>query len=147
MCAHGHPHISSRNRSRRHPAVHAHVSPILTRLLCGKPFGSGAQFSVALAPSLPNFQVTVPPVPVYVSIALQEEDLRATGWNPMPHQKKCTQVRINSAVWISLQGRVRFFQPVHGPWWCYDLLSRKDDTHKSRSIVSPRTFFLRGVWY
>ena len=56
-------------------------------------------------------------------------------------------VRNNSPVWISLQGRVRFFQPVHGPRWCYDLLSRKDDTHKSRSIVSPRTFFLRGVWY
>ena len=85
------------DRSRRHHTLqftHMSVSPILTRLLCGKTFGSGAQFSVALAPSLPNFQVIVPHVPVCVSIALQEEDLRATGWNPMLHQKKCTQVRI-----------------------------------------------------
>ena len=45
----------------------------------------------ALAPSPPNFQVTFPQVPVCVSSALQEEDLRATGRNPMLHQKRCTR--------------------------------------------------------
>ena len=109
MCTHGHPHISSRRplKTSSHLAAHAHVSPILTRLLCGKTFGSGAQFSVALAPSLPNFQVIVPHVPFYVSIALQEEDLRATGWNPMLHQKKCTRYGLIQLCG-SLQGRYGF---------------------------------------
>ena len=35
-----------RSGTSSYPAVHAHVSPILTRLLCGKAFGSGAEFSV-----------------------------------------------------------------------------------------------------
>ena len=92
---------------------------------------------------LPNFQVIVPQVPVHVSIALQEEDLRATGWNPMPHQNRCTRYGL-----IQLCGSPRVgtvFQPDHRPRWCYDFLSRKDDTHKSRSIFSPRTFVSRGV--
>ena len=68
----------------------------------------------ALAPSLPIFQVVVPQVPVYVSSALQEEDLRATGWNPMVHQNRCTRYGLIQLCG-SLQGRVRFFQPVHRP--------------------------------
>ena len=58
----------------------------------------------ALVPSPPNFQVTVPPVPVNVSSALQEEDLQATGRNPMPPPEKVYSVWINSAVWISKGG-------------------------------------------
>ena len=52
MCTHGHPHISSRLplKTSSHLTVHIHVSPILTRLCCGKPsevvpsfpFGSGS---------------------------------------------------------------------------------------------------------
>ena len=45
----------------------------------------------ALAPSPPNFQVTVPQIPVYVSSALQEEDLRVTGRNATFHQNRCTR--------------------------------------------------------
>ena len=39
MCTHGHPHISSHGplKTSSHLAIHIHVSPILTRLCCGKP--------------------------------------------------------------------------------------------------------------
>ena len=38
MCTHGHPHISSHGplETSSHLAVHIHVSPILTRLCCGR---------------------------------------------------------------------------------------------------------------
>ena len=77
----------------------------------------------ALAPSPPNFQVTVPQIPVYVSSAWQEEDLRVTGRNPMLHQKKCTRYGFIQLCGSLSKGGVRFFQPVHGPQWCYALFS------------------------
>ena len=52
MCTHGHLHISSRGllEASSHFAVHSHVSPILTRLCCGRTLGSGVQFSVEQDP-------------------------------------------------------------------------------------------------
>ena len=52
MCTHGHPHISSHGllKTSWHLAAHSHVSPILTRLCCGKPSEVVPSFSVHTTP-------------------------------------------------------------------------------------------------
>ena len=60
MCTHGHPHISSDGplKTSSHLPVHIHVSPILTRLCCGKP--SEVIPSFPLTQPLPSFLCSPP---------------------------------------------------------------------------------------
>ena len=60
MCTTGHPHISSHGplKTSSHFAVHIHVSPILTRLRCGKLSEAVPSFSVEWVPFPPP-----PPLP------------------------------------------------------------------------------------
>ena len=58
----------------------------------------------ALAPPPPNFQVTVPQIPVYVSSALQEEDPASYRTESDAPPEQVYSVWVNSAVWISKGG-------------------------------------------